>query len=174
LRTLTDFLVKHAFYSFSWPAYLSELKPDNLNGNLEQNIRDLNNVVKKVEQEVLHTPFLTVQEFQDRFLAAEHSLKELQIKIRTQRLAEKFLKSQSAKGNFYFNESMEKKVVITELSWLANVIQMLSVGNTKSNDVDYLSKTLGQDVPVWTLGEFTEELEKLVSKEKVFKMIKQL
>lgn len=57
--------------------------------------------------------------------------------------------------------------LITDPTFLTNIISMFNSSKTKSSEFKEISKSIGESVPVWKYGEFREELSKKVDASKV-------
>jgi hypothetical protein len=166
LKAFTDYLVKNAFFTFPWPAYLDALKPDYFSGVVDQNLKEFDKIMKSVDLKTHQKPYFEMDELNERFVSNKAFKQSVHIGFRNN-VAEKFAKCQTAKGNFFLSENSSNMIVIANLNWLSDVINLISTGNLLSNDVQFVKKLIGKQIRLWTQEQFIKELEKLISKEKV-------
>lgn len=126
---------------------------------------------EKVEQEIdelieknlnLNNRYiLTVDELNQLF-ESNKKLKYYQSKFYKQ-LSMRYAKAENARGHFYYNE--KTPYIITDISWLMNVIDILSNGRTSESK---LNKIFGSNIPIWSSSELKEKLKNLCPTEKIF------
>ncbi len=122
--------------------------------------------MKSVDLKTHQKPYFEMDELNERFVSNKAFKQSVHIGFRNN-VAEKFAKCQTAKGNFFLSENSSNMIVIANLNWLSDVINLISTGNLLSNDVQFVKKLIGKQIRLWTQEQFIKELEKLISKEKV-------
>ena len=140
---MTAYIHDNSFYMFKWHLYFDE--------KYENNEQEVEELIKKYLN-LKNRFILTIDELNDLF-EANTKLRLLQSKF-YKHLSIRFAKAENARGNFFYNE--KTSYIITDLSWLMSVIDVLS--NGKSND-HKLNNIVGPDIPIWNVSELKETLK---------------
>jgi len=158
-KTLSEYLVKNAFYNFCWPAYYDDqqlTKSDKTNSVV-------------VDQEKLNRligeKFLPMSDYLGKYgeLISGNGYKNL---------CENFALAESARGNFFLC-GYKRNFLVTDVAWFASVIQTLHESKTTGQRGE-LSSFVKDSVPIWKEEHFRKIILKDLSPENANIIVRRL